>query len=196
MAEAEAKGEYFYKGTAEEEEAKLKTLALPDEWLGTWTQRKENGVENFDEYLKAGGVGAVKRALVRTIAMNSFQFTLAKNDDEGNAVENGYFFKATKPKSVVATIPLGNVSKKVTLPKGEVDLKCFFVDNKLVVETYFPHKNKITYERITRTIKDGVMTHFVDAIDVDEIEAARAKGETPTYARSHTRYLIKEAVEK
>jgi len=193
MAEAEAQDEYFYKGTAEEELERSKILALPDEWLGTWTQRKENGVDNFDEYLLASGLGMIKRGLIKAVAKNNFQFVLANESADGE-VKDGYYFEAKKPRSVKTNIPLGNVKTQVKLPKGLVDMWSYFVDGSLVCINY--HDKAKKYEKTTRTIKDGVMTHFVEMITCKTINSAKEKGEEPKHEASHTRFLIKENAEK
>jgi len=192
MAGAEANQDPwdYLKGTAEEEEAKTKVLELPEEFFGTWTQRKENGIENFDEFLTEQGMNMIKRGLIKAVAMNNFQFILSKKNDKGEAVENGVYFEATKPKSVKCEIKLGLEMQKVKLPKGEVEMRSYVIDNKFVCETWFPKAS--SYEIMTRTIgDDGVMKHFVQGTKKKKIDACKEEGKDVVMS-THTRWLVKE----
>lgn len=191
MAEAAEAAVYHPQGTEEEENAKKETLALPEEFYGTWNQRKEKGIEGYTEFLTAAGMGMIQRKLVEMVAKNSFKFILAKATPEGKDIENGYYYKSVKPKEVIAEIPLGNVKSEVKLPKGTVDMRSYVLGDSLVVETYW--KKGKSYEKITRTIKNGLMTQVTAMTTVEAFEKAAKDGKKPEKPTAvHTRYLIKE----
>lgn len=194
MADAAEAAVYHFQGTEEEEKAKTVSLALPEDFYGTWEQRKENGVENYSEYLTDSGMGMIKRKLVEMMAKNSFEFILAKANPEGKDIENGYYYKSVKPKEVICEIPLGNIKTQVKLPKGEVDMRSYVLGDTLIVETYHEKGHK-SYEKITRTVKDGLMTQVTAMTTAADFEKAAAKdGKKPEKPTAfHTRYLVKKA---
>jgi len=198
MAEAEAKkDDWFFAGTKEEEDKKKEITALPDEFLGRWTQRKDNGIEGFDKYLEVVGLPWVKRKLIRTFAKNKFDIELSTKDKEGKEVD-GFFLECYAPKAFTLSAPLGNKQVRVTFPRGEAEARAYILDGAFISESL---NEEIGWERVTRTInKDGVLTNTVEMVKKKDIEAAQKNGDErpgwkdgkPNFGASHTRYLIKK----